>query len=93
MRYVETEKHIKPCPFCGMNRQYITVDRPAGIQICNIQAYLGQVHCHVCKATTEGVDTREDRAIRLAICNWMARIPPLEKHPKPIRTEQGRARA
>lgn len=93
MRYVETDARVKACPFCGSNRQYITVERPEGLRLYSMQAYRGQVHCHQCGATAEGINTDEESAIRLAIIKWVGRCSPPEKHPKPIRTEQGRARA
>lgn len=92
-RYVETNARMKACPFCGINRQYITVDRPAGLRLYGMQAYLAQVHCHSCGATVEGINTDEEGAIRVACMKYISRAPALEKHPKPIRTQQGRARA
>lgn len=91
-RYVETNAKIKPCPFCGINRQYITVDRPAGATYYGVQAHLAQVHCHGCGATVEGMTSDDESAVRLAILKWVARAQ-YEEHPKPIRTQQGRARA
>lgn len=91
-RYVETAAKIKPCPFCGLNRQFITVDKPGNIFYHGVPAHLAQVHCHGCGATVEGMTSDDESAVRLAILKWVARAQ-FEERPKPIRTQQGRARA
>ena len=91
-RYVETNARIKPCPFCGINRQYITVDKPAGGTYYGVPAHIAQVHCHGCGATVEGTASDDETAIRAATLRWVGRTH-LEEHPRHIRTQQGRARA
>ena len=91
-RYVETNARIKFCPFCGINRQYITVDKPGNITYYGVQAHIAQVHCHGCGATVEGMTSDDESAVRLATLKWVQRSQ-LEERPKPIRTQQGRARA
>lgn len=91
-RYVETSAKIKACPFCGVNRQYITVDRPGNITYYGVPAHIAQVHCHGCGATVEGMTSDDESAVRLAILKWVQRSQ-FGEHPKPIRTQQGRARA
>ena len=91
-RYAETNAHIKACPFCGINKQYITVDVPGNIRYYGVPAHIAQVHCHGCGATVEGMTSDDESAIRAAILKWIARVQH-DEHPRPIRTQQGRARA
>ena len=75
----EGDARYGKCPFCGLNRQFTTVEylertfyaNPDGSKTHAVEAI---IHCQRCGASMSKTDIDEDTAMQRAIDEWRRRI-------------------
>lgn len=63
---------LKPCPFCGMNNQYMTKES-TNVYENDERCDRYVVHCHICGASIGALSTTMDDGVKLAQAMWRTR--------------------
>ena len=70
--------HLAKCPFCGINKQYITSEIVEGNDYLMhdgrlVPAVKVVIYCHKCGAMMRALAPDEDTAVKIAVESWRKR--------------------